>query len=98
MNQPKATDLEFVGLTPEGMQALSDDALARAYMRAVLLNHRARLEGQRYARFRDASLPYPEQTQALQTNLSAEIERRGKIWQVSLVGETWLDDAPGAPE
>ena len=88
------TNLEFVELSGEQIAALEDQQLAQAYMRAVLLNHRARMEGQRYARNRDAALPYPEQTQDLKRRMELEMVTRGKIWQVGLHGDTWLDDAP----
>ena len=88
------SDQQFVSLSNDDIKALTDQQLAEAYTNAVLLNHRARMEGHRFARNRDLKLPSFEETDALKSRLSAAIIERGKIWQISFIGESWLDPAP----
>jgi len=92
MNKPDYRT--FVNLSNDDIKVLADQQLAEAYTSAVLLNHRARMEGQRFARNRDPNLPLPEETEALKSRLQASIIERGKIWQISFTGESWLDPAP----
>jgi hypothetical protein len=86
---------DFVAMTPEQIRDLTNGRLAALYTEAIKLHHRARLEGNRYQSDRDPSLPSEEQTRDLEMRLMSEIERRGKRWQISLVGESWLDDEKG---
>lgn len=94
------SDKDFIALTDGELVTLPDQQLAQAYTRAVLLNHRARLEGQRYQRNRDPNLPLPTETEAFKAALEREIAARGKVWKVGLIaGDSWLDDKePDEPE
>lgn len=90
---PVLTDRDFVALEAAQIAELPDQQLADAYTRVVLLFHRARLEGHRYARNRDPALPQPEPIAQLRQRLEADLLRRHKVWQIGITGESWLDDS-----